>query len=80
MRDEAMQGGGGGARYDTAELGSARKKHRFIYCCVIAGTCFEVVVLERLKYATIYIYSIYTYRDTYISVNTGQVGSISASF
>jgi hypothetical protein len=31
-----------------------RRKHRFVYCCVIAGTCFDVTVLAWRKYATIY--------------------------
>jgi hypothetical protein len=35
------------------ELGSARRKHCFVYCCVIARTCFEVTVLARRKYAII---------------------------
>jgi hypothetical protein len=41
------------ARHGTAELGSARRKHHFVYCCVIAGTCYEVTVLACSKYATI---------------------------
>jgi hypothetical protein len=36
-----------------AELGSAQRKHHFIYCCVIAGTCFEVTVLAWSKFAAI---------------------------
>jgi hypothetical protein len=36
-----------------AELGSARRKNHFVYCCVIAGTCFKVTVLAWRKYATI---------------------------
>jgi hypothetical protein len=32
---------------------SAQRKHHFVYCCVIAGTCFEVTVLAWSKYATI---------------------------
>jgi hypothetical protein len=38
-----------------AELSSARRKHRFIYCCVIAGRCFEVTVLAWCKYTTVII-------------------------
>jgi hypothetical protein len=45
----------GATRHYTAELGSARRKHRFVYCCVIARTCFEVTVLALRKYATIFI-------------------------
>jgi hypothetical protein len=41
----------GATRHGTAELGSARRKHRFAYCCVIAGTCFDVTVLAWSKYA-----------------------------
>jgi hypothetical protein len=48
--------GQGATRHDTAELGSARRKHRFVYCCVIAGTCFEVIVLAWRKYATIFFF------------------------
>jgi hypothetical protein len=36
-----------------AELGSAWRKHHFVYCFVIAGMCFEVAVLAWRKYATI---------------------------
>jgi hypothetical protein len=36
-----------------ADLGSARRKHLFIYCCIIAGMCFDVTVLAQLKYATL---------------------------
>jgi hypothetical protein len=36
---------GEATRHGTADLRSARRKHRFVYCCVIAGTCFEVTVL-----------------------------------
>jgi hypothetical protein len=47
----------GGMRCAThhgmAELGSAWRKHQFVHCCVIAGTCFGVTVLAWLKYATI---------------------------
>jgi hypothetical protein len=32
---------------------SARRKYRFVYCCVIVGTCFDVTVLARRKYATL---------------------------
>jgi hypothetical protein len=41
------------ARLVTARLGSARKKHRFVNCCVIAGTCFGAAVLAWRKYATL---------------------------
>jgi hypothetical protein len=36
-----------------ARLGSARRKHRFVYYCVIAGACFDVTILAWRKYATI---------------------------
>jgi uncharacterized protein YqiB (DUF1249 family) len=39
-------------------LVTTRRKHRFVYCYVIAGTCFDVTVLEWSKYATILIYII----------------------
>jgi hypothetical protein len=39
---------------DTAELGSARRKNSFVYCCVIEGTCFHVTVFAWRKYTTIY--------------------------
>jgi hypothetical protein len=32
-------------RRGDARLVTARREHRFVYCCVIAGTCFEVTVL-----------------------------------
>jgi hypothetical protein len=35
--------------------GTARRKHRFVYCCVIAGTYFEVTALAWRKYATLYM-------------------------
>jgi hypothetical protein len=38
----------------ATSYGSARRKHRFIYCCVIAGTCFEATALAWTKYATIF--------------------------
>jgi hypothetical protein len=38
---------------DSVRHGSAQRKHRSAYCCVIAGTCFEVTVLAWSKYATI---------------------------
>jgi hypothetical protein len=47
---EARQGE---VRLGTAELGSAQRKHHFIYCCVITGMCFEVTVLAWSKYATL---------------------------
>jgi hypothetical protein len=34
---------------------SRRGKHRFVYCCIAAGTCFEVTILAWRKYATLYI-------------------------
>jgi hypothetical protein len=48
----------GATRHDTVALGTARhgaarRKHRFVYCCVIAGTCLEVTVLAWSKHATI---------------------------
>jgi hypothetical protein len=43
-------------RHGTSEFGSARRKHRFVHCCVIAGMCFEVTVLAWRKYGTIQIY------------------------
>jgi hypothetical protein len=40
-------------RHGTAELGSAGRKHRFVYCCVLVGACFDVTVLIWRKYATL---------------------------
>jgi hypothetical protein len=45
-------------RHGTARLGSiwfcsARRKHRFVYYCVIVEACFDVTVLAFRKYATI---------------------------
>jgi hypothetical protein len=41
------------AMSDSSRLDSARRKHRFVYCCVNAGACFDVTVLAWRKYATI---------------------------
>jgi hypothetical protein len=41
------------ARRCATRLGSARRKHRFVYCCVIVGACFVVTVVARRKYTTI---------------------------
>jgi hypothetical protein len=38
----------------SALLVSARRKHRFVYYCVITGACFDVTVLVWRKYATLY--------------------------
>jgi hypothetical protein len=43
----------GSARLCSALLGTARRKHRFVHYCVIAGACFDVTVLVCRKYATI---------------------------
>jgi hypothetical protein len=43
----------GDARLITARLGSALRKHRFVYCWVIVGTCFDVTVFAWRKYVTI---------------------------
>jgi hypothetical protein len=43
----------GEAMLDSSRLRSARTKHRFVYCCVILGACFDVTVLAWRKYATI---------------------------
>jgi hypothetical protein len=40
--------------HSTADLGSVQRKHRFVYCCIIMGACFDVTVLAWRKYATIY--------------------------
>jgi hypothetical protein len=32
-------------RHGSALPGSARRKHRFVYCCVIAGACFDITFL-----------------------------------
>jgi hypothetical protein len=42
------------SRLGSAILGTARRKHRFVYYCVIAGACFDVTILTRCKYATIF--------------------------
>jgi hypothetical protein len=41
------------ARYGTADLDLAQRKHCFVYCWVIVGACFDVTVLAWRKYATI---------------------------
>jgi hypothetical protein len=51
--NERGEAGQGATWHDTAELDSAQRKHRFVYCCVIAGTCFEVSFLAWRKYATL---------------------------
>jgi hypothetical protein len=37
----------------SALLGTGRRKHGFVFCCVIAGALFDVTVLAWRKYATI---------------------------
>jgi hypothetical protein len=44
----------GSVRLSSVLLGTARRKHRFVYYCVIAGACFDVTVLTWRKYATIF--------------------------
>jgi hypothetical protein len=39
----------GDARLVTARLGLARRKHRFFYCCVIVGACFDVTYLHGVN-------------------------------
>jgi hypothetical protein len=39
--------------FGSARLSSARRKHRFVYCCIIAGVCFDVTILAWRIYATI---------------------------
>jgi hypothetical protein len=43
----------GSARFGLVLLGTAWRKHRFVYYCVIAGACFDVTILTWRKYATI---------------------------
>jgi hypothetical protein len=40
-------------RFGSSLLGTARRKHRVLYYCVIEGACFDVTVLTWRKYATI---------------------------
>jgi hypoxanthine-guanine phosphoribosyltransferase len=40
-------------RFGSVLLGSARRKHHFVYCCVIAGAYFDVTILAWRKYSTI---------------------------
>jgi hypothetical protein len=42
------------SRHSRPGLSSARRRHRFVYCCTIMGTCFDVTVLSWRKYATMY--------------------------
>jgi hypothetical protein len=49
-RGEASRGA---TQHDKVELGSARRKHRSVSCCVIAGTCFHATVLAWRKYARV---------------------------
>jgi hypothetical protein len=37
----------------TAKSIGGRRKHCFVYCCIVAGTCFEVTVLAWRKYTTL---------------------------
>jgi hypothetical protein len=41
-------------RLGSALLGMARRKHRFVYYCVIRGACFDVTILTWHKCATIF--------------------------
>jgi hypothetical protein len=43
----------GSVRLGSALLCTARSKHSFVYCCVIAGACFDVTVFVWRKYATL---------------------------
>jgi hypothetical protein len=52
QRDERLVHG-------SALLGMAWRKHRFVYYCVIAGVCFDVIVLVWRKYAIILSSHIY---------------------
>jgi hypothetical protein len=66
-------------RRGLVRLGLARRKHRFIYCCVIAGMCFDVTVLAWRKYATIFLHGIFYFRIfpyekscVHFSINTSK--------
>jgi hypothetical protein len=37
-------------RHSTAVFGSVRRKYHFVYCCIVAGTCFGVAVLAWRKH------------------------------
>jgi hypothetical protein len=43
----------GSVWFGSALLGTAQRKHHFVYCCVIMGACFDVTVLAWRKYTTI---------------------------
>jgi hypothetical protein len=43
----------GSPRLGSALLGTAPRKHCFVYYCVIAAACFDVTILTWRKYATI---------------------------
>jgi hypothetical protein len=52
-------------RHGTADLGSAQRKHRFVYSCLIVGACFDVTVLAWRKYVTLHI-THFTHILTYV--------------
>jgi hypothetical protein len=43
----------GSPRLGSAILDTARRIHRFVYYCAIAGACFDVIILVWRKYATV---------------------------
>jgi hypothetical protein len=45
------------SRHFRPRLGSARRKHGFLYCCVKVGACFDVTVLAWRKYVTLILFS-----------------------
>jgi hypothetical protein len=52
-------------RDESSRLNSARRKHRFVNCSVIAGACFDVTVLAWRKYTTLYYLIIRIYTRDY---------------
>jgi hypothetical protein len=50
------------------ELSLAWRKHRFIYCCIIAGMYFDVTILAWRKHATVYSGTIGEFKERYALV------------
>jgi hypothetical protein len=80
MRRDAMRcslrlGRLGSARLCSVLLCSAQRQHRFVYCCVIAGACFDVTVLAWRKYTTIYLYIRYSNNIQSVQLRKHQQGA-----
>jgi hypothetical protein len=56
--------------HDSSQLGSAWRKHCFVYCCIIVRACFDVTVLAWRKYSTISTQILQVYNFCICTCNT----------